>query len=385
MAHTEIKQYIEGVTSASDRVRFVLIVMITASILSFSAFWNSRASGWVSQRLHLAKVGLQLCAPAPNGLQTFGDADGPQFRDNARISKLPPEDVKLVGLAQSFYERRHYHSCDNLRNAVREFDKTESENIEFIHVPFFGFGFDVNDLGMFSGIAFVVMLMWLRLSMESELRCVQVAFTQAKLDTETHHNGSVKHPALSETYRLLGMYQVFTRVETVTNETTDHEKVGLARHLAWWPGFILAWLLLLALPGIDIARAIYIYLILHKRPIDWSLGVIPIDLLIVWIVSRFLKDATPNPSPSYWHRLSIGLVCLPVLVLLLIFRNDVGTLEFGLSVSGRETFWLMVMEVLLTLTALQLTRDCIRIAQYTDHEWIKAWKTINPPAVPGQA
>src|ERR1051326_519061 len=45
--------YIEGTITAATRFRRVLIVMITASVLSFGAFWNSWDWSWLNSRIEM--------------------------------------------------------------------------------------------------------------------------------------------------------------------------------------------------------------------------------------------------------------------------------------------------------------------------------------------
>jgi hypothetical protein len=284
MAADEIYKYVEGARAASDRVRFVLLILVTASILAFSAFWNSRESGWVRQRLHLARVGLQMCSAVKDP-----QYDGPNFDDP---SKLLKEDIPLVAEARAFYFRRHYHSCENLRFAVRDFEKIMTEDIGFVHVPFFGFGFDINDLGMLSGIAFVVMMMWLRLSLESEFRCVKMTFDRAK-----EIDGPSSPPdTLAHARRLLGMHQVFTHVPGVSAESADNgtltggsdketgEKKKKRRRYAFLVTYFSAWGILV---GYVITEALNTYS--SFRP-NWSLVRVLADLIIVVIAVSFLRE-----------------------------------------------------------------------------------------------
>ena len=55
-----LKPFIESTIAAAARFRRVLIVMITASILSFGAFWNSLAETWFNSRIAAARSGEAL-------------------------------------------------------------------------------------------------------------------------------------------------------------------------------------------------------------------------------------------------------------------------------------------------------------------------------------
>jgi hypothetical protein len=72
------------------------------------------------------------------------------------------------------------------------------DNALTIRVPFFGFAFDVNDLGLLAGIGFSTLLLLLRFSLRSENVSIRLAFKAAA------------GPQLPMFYDLFAMQQVFT-------------------------------------------------------------------------------------------------------------------------------------------------------------------------------
>src|SRR5712691_6979684 len=47
----DLAPYVEGAGRASDRNRFVMIVIVIASTLAFGTYWNSRQSSWINSRI----------------------------------------------------------------------------------------------------------------------------------------------------------------------------------------------------------------------------------------------------------------------------------------------------------------------------------------------
>src|SRR3954453_14295014 len=52
----EFESYVQSFTSASDRVRHVIIVSLVASILVFAAYRNAHEKGWLARRIELARL-----------------------------------------------------------------------------------------------------------------------------------------------------------------------------------------------------------------------------------------------------------------------------------------------------------------------------------------
>lgn len=78
------------------------------------------------------------------------------------------------------------------------------ENALTVRVPFFGVAFDVNDLGLLSGLGFVIILLMLRFSIRNEIVSLRLGFKEAMAANE-------KNPTQLETfYHLLAMRMVVT-------------------------------------------------------------------------------------------------------------------------------------------------------------------------------
>jgi hypothetical protein len=68
-----------------------------------------------------------------------------------------------------------------------------------VRVPFFGFSFDINDIGFLGGLGFLIILTCLRFCLTREIDNLRLAFAEAR-----------RIGKLDEFYQLLAMRQVFT-------------------------------------------------------------------------------------------------------------------------------------------------------------------------------
>ncbi|HEX8282331.1 MAG TPA: hypothetical protein VF588_03210 [Pyrinomonadaceae bacterium] len=188
-----VLEYLKAATASSDRARAVLIVMITASVLVFTVIWNTggwskTGGGWLDARIELREAALEYFNPA---------------FDPAR-SSVADEDRELYGRAENFLElrgldRNNPEHKDRLKTETEELNKIRTEQIRIIRVPFFGVVFDMNDLGLFAGITFTVVLLWLTFSLARERRNLKIAFNEAS-----------EREQKKLCYDLLAMHQMLT-------------------------------------------------------------------------------------------------------------------------------------------------------------------------------
>lgn len=178
-----IRDYLEASTDASTRTRTITIVLAVASILAATALLNSLQSQWMHGRM------LRL---------------GDLHSDYAK-SKLGPYPEKSPSIsdeaykhAVQLYETRYLDLCSAVEKAY--VDASFS-----VRAPFLGFVFDVNDLGLVSGIGFLVILGCYRFFLSREIDNLRLSFQQAK---------NIGEREVREFYVLLAMRQVFTVPQT---------------------------------------------------------------------------------------------------------------------------------------------------------------------------
>jgi len=176
----DIQDFLDAATEAGKRCRTVTILLAVGSVLLFAGLLNSLQSHWMLQRLEKFQDINSDYVKHFLGAPPVASPD--LNRNAANVSR--PE--------LSLYEHRYVAMNTAL---MRSF----VDNSLVIKVPFFGFGFDVNDLGLLGGLAFVVLLSIYRFALSRELDNIRIGFLEAEALGQ-----------LKEFYTLLAMHQVFT-------------------------------------------------------------------------------------------------------------------------------------------------------------------------------
>ena len=178
----DVLQYIAATSRASTRSRFVLLVLVIASSLSFTAAWNSRQESWFNARLAVFEEAknLQIWKDAPDESLSFQQ----KIRFHDLKKAFPTYDSPLIDLTRE------------------ELYRTKIHQVQTLNIPFLGIGFDVNDLGMVAGLAFSVILLWFRFALSREVDNITIVFWAARDMKERCY--------LRRAYKLLSMEQVMT-------------------------------------------------------------------------------------------------------------------------------------------------------------------------------
>jgi hypothetical protein len=154
-------------------------VLVIATVIVFAGLLNSQQTNWMHGRL--AQLRDLRGAYAESKLGPYPVRN--QFGDDVAYKQ-----------AIELYQHRY----SDLWAAIA---RTYVDTAWVIRVPFFGFTFDVNDLGFLGGIGFLVILVCYRFCLTREVNNLRLSFDEAK------KKGKDK---LEELYNLLAMRQVFT-------------------------------------------------------------------------------------------------------------------------------------------------------------------------------
>lgn len=214
----EIQDYLDATSDASKRTRFVTLLLVVASVLVLVGLLNSLPSQWMLRRI-----------------VALGDINGhyTQSKLGPYPSRQQFQDDNAYKKAEELYVQRYKDFCSSV-------GRTYVENFLVVRVPFFGFSFDVNDLGLLGGIAFLVILGSFRFCISREVDNLRLSFDEAH-----------RLRRLQEFYNLLAMRQVFTVPHTQYINRTVFLKVTpklicwlpLLVHLAvTWNDFRTAWI-----------------------------------------------------------------------------------------------------------------------------------------------
>ncbi len=172
-----IRDYLLATTESSVRSRRILVLLLVASILIFITFWNSRDSSWILTHVKWAEEIETSFRKLQSGGQPSSDMD---VRIQARASDYHIESVED---AQHF----HQHLLDLM-----------AEHVLYVRVPVLGVAFDINDLGVLSGITLTVLLLWSRFALWHEQRNLQLCMAESKAEDR------------KAVYRYLAMRQLLT-------------------------------------------------------------------------------------------------------------------------------------------------------------------------------
>lgn len=350
-------------------------MLITASIISLAANWNSRDEGWTIQRRQIAEAALVFCD---------GKLDQPAWERQDLLDKLIVGDPnqpkaqtldprsRLRNQAKWFYEARRFQSCSDLQETVKDLENANTEMVNLIHIPAFGVSFDINDLGILSGVTFMVILIWLRVSLESELHSMRLTFAWAKRESVEKATAPKESSGLAAAYQLLGTHQFLTPGGIPGRSSSKFEPNRLFVYILIVLSAVFLLLVMLDFWGDWLARQNWN----HFKVVWQQLKVVTavkvlVDVFIALSAIYFWKATRRHSEIPHWQRLSLGLYWLPVIVLSAICGDQLTSLPYGLSISTVATISAVGITTLMLAGTCLLALDCIRMAQKVGLEWTR--------------
>jgi hypothetical protein len=256
---------VQILNEASKRARWIIILIVTASALFFSSYWNSREESWFRLRagaiddaitfgvydpeytvdptsmradeyaraLHaldfIRTRGLQLRprqSPAAGSIISSSPVAGEAARGeaekrgtdasvanpNATIATTPASliDGTKEGSIEAYVNGSPRSPTPQLLELQRARNQIVNEKVSIISVPFFGISLDINDLGLYSGFTFTLLLMMYWFSLSRERDSLKYVFAHY---TNSHECRGTRNPdsgAISreDVYNLLSATQV---------------------------------------------------------------------------------------------------------------------------------------------------------------------------------
>jgi len=204
----DVKGFLDANGEASVRSRNLIVVLIVASVLTGVGVLNSLQDSWMVRRIDLLRSCdstylIKYVGPCPARVQYGSDGEFERDRD--------------------LYQRRYLAFMSSASTAL-------VDNRYFVHVPFFGLSFDVNDLGMLSGVGLLSILLLLRFSAGTELENLKLSFRE-----------TYRLKCFAEFYRLAAMRQVLTIPRLPERQVREVEKL-LAKPVYFIPVGVYLWL-----------------------------------------------------------------------------------------------------------------------------------------------
>jgi hypothetical protein len=189
-------RYINAAEDSSGRARWVILIIVTTCILVFAGFLNSRPGNWLDARVHAAQNAFLYWNIISNKIRT----DTSEVKTFALWDTSSNKFKSDTAQARAFINKYNITSIEELKIWLNGYIISKQQNVQLIRVPFFAFSFDVNDLGIISGIAFVLLMLLMRLCLMRELRNHHFVFEEVKNDPNM----------LDQVYHILSMKQVLT-------------------------------------------------------------------------------------------------------------------------------------------------------------------------------
>ena len=328
----DIRSFVESQIVASNRSRNVLLILSTASLLAFVGFWNSKPLSWTNSRIEVLSRNLEYlkgrksiiekeqglaelkakCSDEEKARQSSTTVPSTPNRPNrtAIITPAPVSTPKAnpdcspdrmtrlqsdierernfvingseYATARAQYEHTSKLSVfegpstlalDNLvlktEETLRSTLRNRQDNVLSLRIPFFGISFDINDLSLVSGITFTIILIWLRLSLWTELNSTQQVFERVDVK-------DLKE--VKDYYEYLGTRQVFTI------PLSFDEQIKKYGERQWRLMIVLLIALPVALQGLLLANDLY--------TTDIGLGISSKNTIIVLISGFFFLATT---------------------------------------------------------------------------------------------
>jgi len=186
--HLELSHYIDTYRQATERVRWVIFVLMVLCVVVLVAQWNTAPASWLRHRLDKLVEIDEAVAKSPSGTA------------NATVARL------TKGRFQSLKELEA--SLDQYRSAV-------FERVVLFEIPGIGVTFDINDLGLFSGVAFSLLLLLLVFALMREYENLYLALFKVRRLHDSNVTLAGAESAANYLYHALAMSQVFAAPPTL--------------------------------------------------------------------------------------------------------------------------------------------------------------------------
>lgn len=181
-------EYIRTARGSALPPRVLLFVVVLMSIVAFFSGWNSRPSAWPTARIRAIRSACEI------------------LECNRPAKEVPTEDLQKYLAIRETAGISTQEDKEHLKEILHTLETARTENIRTVRIPFLGVTFDINDLGLFSGVAFVLGLTMFRYSLHRELQNIQLAFGRAEQLDRLNPDSPFFHQA--HCFDLMSMGQV---------------------------------------------------------------------------------------------------------------------------------------------------------------------------------
>lgn len=163
-ASQALRSRIDAAKQSAFQPRVVYLFLLLVSVYAFFALWNSLQMSWTNTRVLAHREARRWIGRVPDASTSANDAA--TFAKAKRILEHmnAPDDGTLA---------RH------LDAQIERLEKNLNDNVRILRVPIVNVSFDVNDLGLFTGVLLVIGLAMFRFSLGRELNNIRIAYDDA--------------------------------------------------------------------------------------------------------------------------------------------------------------------------------------------------------------
>ena len=164
-----------------DASRRPLVIVVIAYVIVFCMVWNARNSSWQNSYIRSAGAAIQWLGTAPE------------------VREATPTDSRLAA-GRLFVETYGLDDPTLIRWAIEHIQASQIDKVLFVELPLFNVSIHINDLGVYSGLTFMILLIWYRQCLAHHLACMKLALRRDSLNTDEQ----------LLVRQLLAMHQFFT-------------------------------------------------------------------------------------------------------------------------------------------------------------------------------
>ncbi|HXS51444.1 MAG TPA: hypothetical protein VN782_02840 [Usitatibacter sp.] len=182
----DFERYLDATVASSNRIRQVIIVLVTASVVMTVATWNAwDLTSWflfrkdsISRAIHWHNM-----QKSPEESSRHSEYLAKLALGN-REAQTEREEIQTQDEAAKRLEKRMYAtmSDEQISQLAMKWRDQSYDNVNIVKLPFFGVVIDANDVPLFGGFALLVILVWLRLSLWRHYINLNAVFSNTNTD-----------------------------------------------------------------------------------------------------------------------------------------------------------------------------------------------------------
>lgn len=246
----QVEHYVKGFKDSSDRVRYVMITLTVACTLIFVGYNNTRRHAWFDSRVEIARAAADAWGPDTTDLNTVfngltaeirevessqgGDGEGQNPQKvysvvvDTGLEPVQPVDKSAEGgltdRAIQWAQGRGLKSRSSIEDVIRIMEEVRIQNANVMRMPILGLAFDINDLGLFSGISFVVLMVMLAFALSRYHENLFLSLWKVRQICKEEKRPSVRGSEANLVYHSLAMAQLFSKPPTLARPNSGAGK-----------------------------------------------------------------------------------------------------------------------------------------------------------------